>query len=120
MTTLSYETAKKLKAAGFPQSGEGRLVPDKEDVSVYDAHDPTFVSSTPVSTATYYPTLSELIEACVDKMSGDFHLVNWGVNWICGDYSGYVQDWVTYRCEAPTSEEAVSNLFIAIHTSEGG
>lgn len=49
---LSYETAVKLKEAGFPQKGAGAADFITKDIPIGKAY------------WLYYPTLSELIEAC--------------------------------------------------------
>lgn len=50
---MTYELAKKLKEAGFPQDGKGMWYADNPNGE---------------GDAVYSPTLSELIEACENKL----------------------------------------------------
>jgi hypothetical protein len=52
---MNYELAKRLRDAGFPQSGNGRWI-GPQDKIVWRSGDRVYV-----------PTLEELIEACGDK-----------------------------------------------------
>ncbi len=123
---MNYELAIELKEAGFPQTIE---VGDKYygypiSITRLSINDDAPITIHLGSVEDYdhqkdvvakIPSLSELIEACVKDMRNDFHLVNWGTEWICGDYDGYLQDWVTHRCSGSTPEEAVARLYLALN-----
>jgi len=104
---MKYELALQLKKAGFPQGKyykhhihiNGKLSIKKQDV--------------------YYPTLSELIEACGDGFQDVARRI---------DVDGYTQEdfiahgWkqendqrVMFGVISSTPEEAVSNLYIALN-----
>lgn len=55
---ISYDLAKELKDAGFPQQGGRDVAP------IIFSEDLKFTSDTMPEAALYYPTLEELIEAC--------------------------------------------------------
>ena len=63
---ISYELAKKLKKAGFPQGGNGEWFDAKKEIW-QGACDCEFCD--PKNQMAYIPTLSELIEACGDGFS---------------------------------------------------
>lgn len=124
---ISYELALKLKEAGFPQTyqkstplmdwsyydktQELHLLHEDNDTNWWIGNDYGETANISVESVqkewTKCPTLSELIEACGD----DFHKlekldVQWGartVNSMCLDSS---------------PEEAVANLYLAIHKPE--
>lgn len=121
MTTLSYDTAKKLKGAGFPlrvptlRQIEGfsersrHLFPERYPEYGYFVVD---------STLYLIPTLSELIEAC-RKECDEFriHIYPHGVVIERPEYGDFRLDDMEIQL---TPEEAVANLWIAIHTQKGG
>ncbi len=88
--SLSYELAKKLKDAGFPQKGE--------------YYEPLY----------YQPTLSELIEACGDKFK---RLETCKVPDIKTDVERIV--WFAYSEDDETTgytpEEAISELWLELN-----
>lgn len=97
---MTYELAKQLKDAGFPQSGQGGCVDEfgKEWDSIHN-----------FSCAwAYLPTLEELIEALGDVSS--FSLYNDGVNWRAS--YGYMNARVL---SASTPTEAVARLWLALN-----
>ena len=55
---MNYELAKELKDAGFPQHGYEMMTPHAADVKLGRE-------------SVYYPTLSELIEACLKELDGE-------------------------------------------------
>lgn len=102
---MNYETAKKLKNAGFPQYIEkkGRT---------------SFFSNGTTGEDFYAPTLEELIEAIGDDFHCLVYTTNGGMDsdrkfWSAGT-SRYVKDWQN----GSTPEEAVANLYLALHPSE--
>lgn len=108
--TISYELAKELKDAGFPQFGEGAalvlhqpLPESDQTISVISYRD--FIRLTPTSHEWIYaPTLEELIEACEPDSKGGFKLWlnKYGI-WKAGVASG------------TTPTEAVARLWLALN-----
>ena len=107
---ISYDLAKRLKDAGFPQKGNGYVIlnplTDKEIEEGFDAF-----SEVPVETKEdiYIPTLSELIEA----LGNDFYQLektpvsNWKAT---GTKNGL--EYVSY--EGLTGIEAVALLYLKL------
>lgn len=106
---MNYELAKKLKEAGFPQSGQWGDITDVNNRVV------GFVNKTATHVV---PTLSELIESCG---------TNFDTLTLSTKQTGYAQvsDWwyATAKCdkdaippmaEGETPEEAVANLWLAL------
>jgi len=119
MTTLSYETAKTLKEANFPQlgtfletktedgvlkgcTGKGGWI--EEDCGRHDSCGDCDCDS---HERTYIPTLPELIEACGDKFAGLARTHE-------GEWFASSNDYLTERF--PTPEEAVANLWLALQS----
>lgn len=112
---LDYTTCKKLKEAGFLQTAvDGwHYVDDFPDNSPIKHRKGDMIAVT--GALTYCPTLSELIEACGLPVQ-DFDLerrFNGMPRWIAtlwrdGRYS-------QGRAEGDTPEEAVANLYLALH-----
>lgn len=118
---MTYEFAKKLKNAGFPQTGQTDLILfcgiHKKFSSSEDYRD-TYPHE---YEELYFPNLSELIEACGEKFSSLEQMV--------GDAKDY--DWVKERgswhaeyqvgilpedCVSGfTPEEAVANLWLELN-----
>lgn len=117
MAGVSYELAKELKGAGFPQGsatgnhhdGGGWI----DEIGVYRHHETTDDAEC------YVPTLSELIEACGDDFTKlerevgnpfDYsNLLNETV-WWSAPYNDYVNP-------GATPEEAVARLWLALNGS---
>lgn len=103
---ISYELAKKLKDAGFPQT-----VP-------YTSHNFKTSDQNKIGgtyEACVVPTLSELIEACGDRFHCLIHELNGGIDsnrefWSAG-YNEYAKDWQTGQ----TPEEAVAMLWLKLN-----
>jgi hypothetical protein len=98
---MDYELAKELKDAGFPQDGTNYTPDHGGDLE----------------SAAYYPSLSELIEVCGDE---GFMSLTKGED---GD-SGRVL-WFAYQdfaagkvVNAPTAEEAVARLWLALNNKD--
>lgn len=114
---ISYELAKELKEAGFvfkPSSGVGCVHSPK--ICIFEDDERTYL----------FPTLSELIEACV-KIEGTFHLnlgANYapkGVPWVAGSRRQIVanahplpEDKNLEYGFGVTPEEAVARLWLAL------
>jgi hypothetical protein len=104
---MTYELAKQLKDAGFPQReevGEGRWPHyTGYGLGYCDEH------------GVYYPTLSELIEACGN---GFDVLKKGGEMWICGNDKYCCSEHGSYIeviSEGKTPEEAVARLWLALN-----
>jgi hypothetical protein len=100
---MDYDLCKKLKDAGFPQkTGEYA-----SNASNCNCKTRGLVTSCHVA---YIPTLSELIEACGNRLT---ILENWGDGW-----SAYEEemDLLGIETKGKTLEEAVALLYLAIHT----
>ncbi len=92
-TMISYELAKKLKEAGFPQKDyrlECRDLPN---------------GTAPIM---FYPTLSELIEACGSKFGA--LLVGPGILWTASGNG--------LEVHAGNPEEAVANLWLELNKKQ--
>lgn len=94
---ISYDLAKKLKDAGFPQTsskGEGTVIFYPEGI--------------------YHPTLSELVEACGEHIDS---LEKVTLGW-CASGTGETEneEYPTIRIDeyGSTPEEAVANLLLAL------
>ncbi len=91
---MTYELAKKLKDAGFPQNGF-----DKEPLTWQEKHH------------AYFPALSELIEACGAEFKELMRVPHPHLDknpWYC-------RGWETEIFEGSTPEEAVANLWLALN-----
>lgn len=111
---MNYETARKLKEAGFPQEGHDWFC-DEGNV---------FVCEGEWAERTYYkkdcvaPTLGELIEKCGDKF---FDLRRYGEDWAAISnltFEGLFDPDISFYRSGSTPEEAVANLYLALHPSE--
>ena len=99
---ITYELAKQLKEAGFPQVG--------------NLHEGSYlhISGEPDRLAVVEPTLSELIEACgsnFDELTRDKR--NTGGDWLA---TYWIQD-LTYQGQGETPEEAVARLWLSLNPS---
>lgn len=90
---MTYELAKELKDAGFPQRGGEIGTRDRETGSE----------------SVYAPTLSELIEACGNRLTV---LENWGEGWTAYEEQ---LDLIGKEAKGKTPEEAVAKLYIALY-----
>jgi hypothetical protein len=101
MNTISYELAKRLKDAGFPQKGRGTFWSQSAQ---FDGREEV-----------YFPTLSELIEVC----GQDFFSLH-----ISRTALRFKDVWFAHRSyedpgsEGYTPEEAVARLYLALHEKE--
>lgn len=90
---MTYELAKELKDAGFPQTGKGNFY----------GGDGSALGGTTIDVV-YKPTLSELIEACVDFQSL--------IKRSSIEFEARGSD---DRCLGLTPEEAVARLWLALN-----
>ena len=96
---MNYELAKKLKDAGFPQSDDIEDITCECGITGCEIHD---------YEKAYIPTLSELIEACGDKILGIVRANE--LNEWCAIGVGYPLG----KIEGNTPKEAVANLWLEI------
>jgi hypothetical protein len=110
---MNYELAKELKDAGFPQpntnpnlTGKILFNPDKASTASWIA---------------YAPTLSELIEACgdrLDDLSRMHHFDSekkWGASAYSCEECGFTGTFIT---RGATPEEAVARLWLALNKKD--
>lgn len=121
---ISYELAKKLKEAGFRQSGLGLFLfeenkPRHESIKPMDTKCPVCEDTTcnpdynPYRA--YEPTLSELIEACMDFHSpAHFEMGGWNTWWaiLRNENQSKVLGGIT---SGKTPSEAVANLWLELN-----
>lgn len=97
---INYELVKELKDAGFPQEfKQGRY---------FCSHMEQLDGKHDCDDIVYYPTLSELIEAC-EIFTLRFSLEQHSNDWRAGIYSGEKQFSV-----GKTPKEAVAKLYITL------
>lgn len=101
---ISYELAKKLKDAGFPQYLKLGSIFYLEDRKCCFASD----SNGPLHDGLLFPTLSELIEACEEWVK----LYGWEDTWGAEDVSGKI------TTKGSTPEEAVANLWLILNENK--
>lgn len=96
---MNYEICKKLKDAGFPQmvTGNGYFSDGESSMTLGEPY---------ASRNVYYPSLSELIEACGDSF--------WSINKTANG------KWFAVAEEAPVAkgdfpQEAVANLWLELN-----
>jgi hypothetical protein len=107
---ITYELAKKLKDAGFPQEGRGDTYNEK-----------SYTREMPCACA---PTLTELIEACERDGYFDFKLQHdksgkkWFAHIVENNPTKSLHS-ATIICEGLTPEEAVVRLWLAMYANTG-
>ncbi len=108
---ISYELAKQLKHAGFPQDGEGSFLPL---IPLYEDG----ITSVEQPQSCYAPTLSELIEACGEDLMSLHRIVDPkgfpASTWCAESYFFYNDDAETGFSRY---EEAVARLWLALNSS---
>ena len=100
---MNYDLGKQLKDAGFPQKESngfpGILNPDGDKT-------------------VYYPTLSELIEACGEGFSGlgrnQFRAREERIAWLASQKIDKFGNWLGLYGHGHSPEEAVANLWLAL------
>ncbi len=101
---ITYELAKQLKEAGFPQEGKGLFL---SKVTIYGSK-PSIVNNPELA---YAPTLPELIEACGD-MFGALILSKKG--WIAlNNEENYLIEYQNRATKTP--EEAIAKLWLKLN-----
>jgi len=113
---ISYELAKKLKDAGFPQTGNGSYLEGNVE------EDEGGVITT---NSVYTPTLSELIEACGDRFYGlvrrEHDYDKWSAStstWTADAairHERYIKQDLFCSATGETKEEAVANLWLELN-----
>jgi hypothetical protein len=103
---MDYKLCKKLKDAGFPGSDTWKDYGDFWAPNIGKGQE-------------VVPTLSELIEACGEKIHGlgkynkGVYSEGWWAFGLMNDLHSY-----TSEAEGETPEEAVAKLYLAIHSQE--
>lgn len=107
---MTYELAKELKDAGFPQGclpffcdGCKKAQHNDEGIDMCDCEVNKY-------TQTYIPTLSELIEACGEHFGT---LTRNGSTWYASHY-----EFIDVYEYGPTPDEAVARLWLALNRKE--
>lgn len=95
---MKYKLAKKLKEAGFPQEGKGKMGLEAWRIGEGKIHKRT----------AYIPTLEEIIDACGDK----FHVIDRVVDKEWRAYGVTTSPKLYFRGETPL--EAVAKLYIKL------
>ena len=106
---MTYELAKQLKDAGFPQINSRARCPDgsyRSDLDGYCGHT--------LEDAASIPTLSELIEACMEDKQYSFELGG-QTSWFAIMRKDNNSKAVVPVQTAHTPEEAVAKLYLALH-----
>lgn len=105
---LTFESAKELKDAGFPQAGEGKILLPGID-SPIEVLTEIMAHRELSSSAVYVPTLSELVEAC----GGNFYILAREKHeiWAAQDHGHFGRT----ISEGTTPEEAVARLWLALN-----
>lgn len=102
---LSYEIANQLKDVGFPQDGVKHSSLANIGTWLYGP------KGVPGDDEAYLPSLSELIKAC----GGDyFYLSFHNSRWLCKGGEKII------AIVGSTAEEAVANLYLALHEKREG
>lgn len=137
---MTYELAKKLKDAGFPQEHKFRLEYDATEIRgcppccgmpppYHEGHD--FLKCHQ-KVNPYFPTLSELIEACGDGLwiiINDRSVEYVGRDWVAVSrqqvpFPSLNTDWSSMmfdnklKCRGQTPEEAVALLWLELRLKE--
>lgn len=97
---ISYDLAKKLEEAGFPQGGNGRWI-GPPSALVLRSRDRVYV-----------PTLEELIRACGGHFGALSRNGN-NIGWYAFNYANDIS------CNGSTPTEAVARLWLALYANSG-
>lgn len=112
---MTYKTAKLLKDAGFPQTSSTRFSFYSDEIGngiAFCNGEGKAIQPNLAINIVYFPTLSDLINACGDKFYGLHKMVN--DEWLAFIYD--IED-STRQVEirGKTPEEAVSALWLALN-----
>ena len=116
---LSYETAKKLKEAGFPQSTniyKNECYVEKVSyANLFTAMAHTLTIQGKETEVIVTPTLEELIEACGNVINFSVHKLRdcW---WAGSSDRDRIQEDELPSGEGSTPSEAVANLWLVLHS----
>jgi hypothetical protein len=110
---MTHELAKKLKDAGFPQTGTGLWVCNIGKLAIAD-FDPGGITGIAQDDFCYLPTLSELIAACGSE---SFRLEDIDTTHPKPKFGWRAMKYMKAAL-GKTPEEAVSNLYLALHEKE--
>jgi hypothetical protein len=109
---MTYELAKELKDAGFPQITFDALKPYVG--TCYDPQGNNYWSLKRMTPEwTYSPTLEELIEACNTAPLGFIALRNETGFWSASGWHTNRKDWI--QTDGLTPKEAVARLWLALN-----
>jgi hypothetical protein len=103
---ITYELAKKLKDAGFPQKGE-----------CFESENLDSAANSGVNVFrenVYYPNLSELIEACGNGFRALGRETDLEGTWVACEDITQGDEWKNSR-HGSTPEEAVAHLFLELN-----
>jgi hypothetical protein len=113
---MDYELAKKLKDAGFPQTGKGSIELGYPEPKVNSYTKTTPIIKEPLDEV-YHPTLEELIEACGDKFHHLVHEKNTvSLDEWCASDGSFV--WKVDACWGMTPSGAVAKLWLALNAKK--
>ena len=105
---MTYELAKELKEAGFPQTGE-HLDYDRCPYMIY----PNDIDDGVSKNGCYVPLLEELIEACGYNFGAlIYRFQDQNIGWIYECIKGNI------KTQGVTPEEAVVNLWLKLNESK--
>lgn len=103
---MTFETAKKLKDAGFPQTGENMV----SHLSMKEKFNASIMGESLGYVC--IPTLSELIEACKNELDEIIIYITYNLTEVQGINPTYGYD---LSVEGSTPEEAVANLWLELN-----
>lgn len=122
---ISYELAKKLKEAGFPQKEDGlKILPEEKFLmfapsimwpALKEANPNIISREEATDLYVYCPSLEELIEACGDCLS---HMKKWNGHWWAVSHCGHKEhepDGNNLEETGSTPTEAVAKLWLALN-----
>lgn len=95
---LSYQTALRLKEAGFPQKVRSVIVGNEDSFVPDPNHLDGYI---------YSPTLEELIESCGERFDGLYR---------GGELGWWATDGEGIKMDGDTATSAVANLWLALNT----
>jgi len=119
---MTYDLAKKLKDAGFPQGTGNYICPHSETTPSALVVGSDGEARCPVNGCqiVFEPTLSELIEACSPFTPDEFYLGTqldfWEATWI--NHTARKEDDKQITVSGSTPLEAVAHLFLALNSGK--